>query len=144
MQSLKGLVLFGLVAVFIASVGIAPAHAQMPGIVVDVPFDFSVGSNHLQAGNYRIESTGAMNAFVTLSQTGGKTTYSLYNQGGHAAERNGQPYLVFTRYETDSFLTKIVISPNESYEMPLTGQQKEILAKATSTEQVNVPAGGSR
>ena len=62
----------------------------------------------------------------------------------HAAERNGQPYLVFTRYGTDSFLTKIVISPNESYEMPLTGQQKEILAKATSTEQVNVPAGGSR
>ena len=142
MQSLKGLMLFGLMAIFTASVASAPAHAQMPGIVVDVPFDFSVGSNHLQAGNYRIES--AMNAFVTLSQTGGKTTYSLYNQGGHAAERKGQPYLVFTRYGADAFLTKIVISSNESYEMPLTGQQKEVLAQATSADQVNVPAGGSR
>jgi len=143
MQSLKGLMLLGLIAVFIGSVASAPAHAQMPGIVVDVPFDFSVGSNHLQAGNYRIE-TAATNAFVTLSQTGGKTTYSLYNQGGHAAERKGQPYLVFTRYGADSFLTKIVISSNESYEMPLTGQQKEVLAQATSADQVNVPAGGSR
>jgi hypothetical protein len=144
MQSLKGLMLFGLMAVFIGSVASAPAHAQMPGIVADVPFDFSVGSNHLQAGNYRIETTGAMNVFVTLSQTGGKTTYSLYNQGGRAAERKGQPYLVFTRYGADSFLTKIVISSNESYEMPLTGQQKEILAQATSADQVNVTAAGSR
>ncbi len=144
MRSLKGNVLFVLMAVFVAWVAIAPAHAQGTGVVVDVPFDFSVGTNHLQAGSYRIESTSPMHSFFALSQTGGKTTYTLYNQSGHAAERNGQPYLVFTRYNADSFLTKIVISSNESYDLPLTSQQKEILALATSGDQVNVPAGGSR
>jgi hypothetical protein len=143
MQSLKGSVLFALLAVFVASVAIAPAHAQSEGLLVDVPFDFSVGSNHLQSGSYRIESAGPSHSFIALS-TSGRTTYSLYNPSGSAAERDGQPYLIFTRHGEESFLTKIVVSAKESYDLPLTGRQKEILAQATSIDQVNVPAGGSR
>jgi hypothetical protein len=144
MQSLKGSVLFALLAVFVATVAIAPAHAQSEGILVDVPFDFSVGSKHLQAGNYRIESAGPSHSFIALAQTGGKTIYSIYNPSDRAAERNGEPYLVFTRSGEESFLTKIVVSAKESYDLPLTSRQKEILAQATSTDQVNIPAGGSR
>jgi len=146
MQSLKHYVLFLLMAVFVAWVAIAPAHAQANGVAVDVPFDFSVGAKLLKAGSYRIETTGAQNSFIALSQIGGSTTYTLFNQRGSAADRNGQAYLVFVRHGAESFLTRVVFSSDEAYTLPLSGREREIVARAGTVEQLDVSAGsaGSR
>ena len=141
MQKLKESVLFALIAVFVASFAVAPAHAQSNGVSADVPFDFSVGSQHFTAGNYHVDLAGSQHSFVAISQIGGKTAYSIYNSGGASADRNGQPYLVFVRYGTESFLTKVVYSSNESYALPLSSREREIVAQASSFDHVDVPAG---
>lgn len=142
MQSLRKYVLFVLMAVFVASVAITPAHAQENGLVADVPFDFTVGSQHLTAGNYRVTLDGERRSFIAISQLGGRTAYSIFNQGGTPADRNGKPYLVFVRNGKDAFLTKIVMSPAQSYELPLSSREREIIAQSSTVEMVDVSTGG--
>jgi len=146
MQSLKKYVLFALAAMLVASVSIAPAHAQSNGVAADVPFDFTVGSRHLTAGSYRIALEGATQSFISLSQTGGATTFTIFNQHAPEDDGNGQPRLVFARHGSESFLTKIVFDSGETYVLPLSARQREILAHAGSVDQVAVSVGvaGSR
>ncbi len=146
MRNLKQYVLLVLMAVFVASLAVAAAQAQSTGVAVNVPFDFSVGSKHLSAGNYRIELGGAQHAFVAIFQQGGQTAYSIFNSGGYSADRNGQPYLVFVRSGAEAFLTKVVYSSTESYALPLSNRQREIMAQTSPVEMVDVSAGtaGSR
>jgi len=134
MQILKKYVLFVLMGVFVASLG-ASAHAQSAGLTANVPFDFTVGKATLKAGTYRVKAQGA---FVAFSEVGGKTIYSLLLQGGKAAERDGLPYLVFTRYGKEAFLNKIVFSGDESYNLLHSSREKEIMAHVTRGEEVAV------
>jgi hypothetical protein len=135
MQHLRKSVLFVLVGVFVASFAIAPAHAQSASVSASVPFDFAVGTASLKAGSYRIVTQGS---FAAFSLAGGNTTFTMLSQGGDASRRDGQPYLVFTRYGTESFLSKIVFSENESYAVPRSGREKELSAHLSSGEQVAV------
>lgn len=135
MQSLKKNVVLGLMAVLVVSFSVASAQAQSGAMKAEVPFNFSVVKTDLQSGNYSIKIQGA---FVAFSEVGGSTTYALLSNRGRAAERNGHPYLVFTKYGTESFLNKIVFSSTESYELPRSGREKEIMARVTTGEQVAV------
>ena len=135
MQHLRKSLLFVLVGVFVASFAMAPAHAQSASISASVPFDFAVGATSLKAGSYRIATQGS---FLAFSLAGGNTTYTMLYQRGDASRRDGQPYLVFTRYGAESFLSKIVFSENESYEVPRSGREKELAARLNSGEQVAV------
>ena len=134
MQNLKKTVLFVLMAVFVASLAIVPAHAQ--GIAATVPFDFVVGKTTMKADSYRIETQGG---FITLVDVqDGRASYALLSPGDDAANDNGQPYLVFTRYGTESFLSKVVFSADKTYNLPRSNREKEMIAHATSGEEVAV------
>ena len=133
MQNLKKSALFVLLAVFVASLAIVPAHAQ--GIEATVPFDFVMGKTTLKADNYRIQMQGS---FVAIEGVHGGTSYALLIPGTDAANRNGQPYLVFSRYGTESFLSKIVFSDDNVYKVPRSAREKEMMAHVTSGEEVAV------
>jgi hypothetical protein len=141
MQNLRKYVLFVFMAVFVASLAIAPAHAQSASISANVPFDFAVGKTSLKAGSYRIATQGS---FVAFSLAGRNTTYTMLYPGGDASRRDGQPYLVFTRYGTESFLSKIVFSEDYSYAVPRSGREKELATHLNSGEQVAVLIGAAR
>jgi hypothetical protein len=133
MQNLKKSMLLVLMAVFVASLTIVPAHAQ--GIEATVPFDFVLGKTTLKADNYRIQMQGS---FVAIVGAQGRASYALLLPGSDAANRNGQPYLVFTRYGTESFLSKVVFSADSIYNLPRSAREKEMMAHVTSGEQVAV------
>lgn len=143
MQSLKKYGLFILIAVFVASVAIVPAHAQSARIAADIPFDFAVGSAHLQAGSYKIVTQGTMGTFIGFTQADGKTRYTLLLRGGDSDTHDGQPYLVFHRCGAESFLKKIVFS-NGSYVLPRSKRERHIQGRPSTVEQMEVSAGGSR
>ena len=143
MQSLKKYVMFVLMAVIVASLAVSPAHAQGAGAAVSIPFDFSVGSIHLKAGEYRIQPSGALGTFLAFSSDG-NTKYTLLMPGDKAALHNGQPYLVFHRYGSEVFLRKLVLSAEKTYNLPSTSREKEILASSSSGEQVDIPMGSAR
>ena len=133
MQNLKKYVLFVLMTVFVASLAIVPAHAQ--GITANVPFDFVLGKTTMKADSYRLEKQGE---FVAIVGVQGRTSYSLLLPDRDAASRDGQPYLIFTRYGTESFLSKIVFSAKVTYNLPRSSREKEMMAHLHSGEQVAV------
>jgi hypothetical protein len=135
MQNLRKYVLFAFMAVFVASLAIVPAHAQ-GRLEANVPFDFVLGQANMKADSYRIESQGSIVAFVDAE---GRARYSMYLPGSDAADsHNGAPYLVFTRYGTETFLSRIVFSPNQTYDLPRSSKEKELAARLNSGEQVAV------
>jgi len=141
MQNLRKYVLFAFMAVFMASLAIAPAHAQSR-LEANVPFDFVLGQTTMKANSYRIASDGS---FIALVDANGKSLYSMYLAGSDAADHyNGAPYLVFTRYGTETFLSKIVFSTDRSYDLPRSSREKELAARLNSNEQVAVSIGAAR
>ena len=135
MQNLKKSVLFVLMAVFVASLALMPAQAQSGSLSANVPFDFVLGKTTLKADTYRIQTQGS---FIELVNAQGRSTYTLLLPGSDAANRNGQPYLVFTRYGTESFLSKIVFAADNIHNLPRSAREKEMMAHVTSGEEVAV------
>ena len=141
MQHLRKYVLFAFMAVFVASLAIAPAHAQ-GRLEANVPFDFVLGQTTLKADTYRIETQGS---FVALMDAEGRARYSMYLPGSDAADHhNGAPYLVFTRYGNETFLSRIVFSTNRTYDLPRSSKEKELAARLNSGEQIAVAIGAGQ
>ena len=144
MQSLKKYLFIGLMAVFaVTSLNIPAAQAQGPGAAATIPFNFSVGSTQFDAGDYRLHTEGSAGAFLALARIGGDTKFSMLIPGVNSDPNRGS-YLVFHRYGTEAFLTKVVFSPAETYDLPRTAREKEILSGTNSGDQVEVPVGSAR
>lgn len=133
MQSLKKM--FALVAVFGAALAVAPAHAQS-GMSVDVPFDFALGKTTLQSGHYRVAKSGL--SFASFVDAKRKAQFALLLPGDDARSHGAKPYLVFTRYAGETFLSKVVFSSNEVYDLPVSSKEKEIKAQLGSGQEVAV------
>jgi len=135
MQSLKKFVLFAGMAAIGAALAVAPAQAQS-GVSAKIPFNFVLGKTTLQAGQYRIAKSGE--SFVAVSGANGTTQFAMRLPGSHVRTSDGQPRLVFTRYGEESFLSKLVFSENEVYDLPVSGREKEMRAHLGSGEQLAV------
>jgi hypothetical protein len=135
MQEVKKMLFIAVMAVIAAS-AVAPAHAQVEKrMSVSVPFDFALGKATLRNGQYKVEElpTGVV-AFTNLD--GFARQFAVTSPGGQANGHNGEPYLVFTRYGSDTFLSSVVFSATDSYALPKTNREKELIAKQGSGNQV--------
>ena len=128
MQSAKKFVLVALVAVLGAMVAIVPAHADSDRRVsVTIPFDFVVGNSTLKAGDYRVEKL--QSGVVDFGSASGRHHFALVAPGS-SDNRKSDPYLVFTRYGHQVFLSKIALSVDDNYEV-LPGNTEKSLNQAS-------------
>ena len=142
MLSLRKYLFIGLMGVVVATSATIPAaHAQ--GAAAIIPFNFTVGSMQFQPGDYRLHTTGAQGSFLELSKIGGESKFTLLMPGVNDGSTR-EPYLVFHRYGKESFLTRVVFSNAEAYDLPRTSREKEILASQASGDQVEIPIGSAR
>ena len=134
MKSMKKVGLFILMAVIAANLAIVQAKAEGDSrVAINVPFDFAVGNSVLKAGNYKVEvlqsgvldfwSVDARQHFLTLIVAGAAST-----------GQKSDPYLVFTRYGSESFLSKVVLSVDDNYEVPTSSREKELISGLTAGE----------
>jgi hypothetical protein len=135
MQGVKKLLFVAVMAVIAAS-AVAPAHAQdEKRMSVNVPFDFVLGKSALRNGQYKVEELpSGVVVFTTLD--GHARQFALTSPGGKANGHNGDPYLVFTRYSGGTFLSRVVFSATDSYALPKTNREKELIANRTSGNEV--------
>lgn len=142
MQSRRKKLFVVLMVAFVASSTAVSMHAQSARLAVNVPFDFSVGKQHLNAGDYRVITQGS---FVSFSRAGGTTTTEILFPGEDVhSNHNGQPFLRFTHYGTEYFLRMIVLSEQDNYSLPRSPREKEILSTPRAVEEVVVSAGAAR
>lgn len=94
-----------------------------------IPFDFAIGQKYFKAGSYAITVT-RMSAGGTIATLSSKAddqfqTFHVFTSGEVS---KGEPHLIFTRYENQSFLTKILTS-EKSFTIPMSKAEKQIAGK---------------
>jgi hypothetical protein len=86
---------------------VASAHAQFdePRVVADIPFEFTVGTLSLPAGQYQFQRTES--GFVAVRDASGRALFTL---AGASLEDNGTPRkstLKFVTVQGRQFLTQV-------------------------------------
>ena len=109
-QMIKGLAMLVLV-VMLSLVTASATKAQSSRQVANIPFDFVVGSEELQAGEYRVEAASSTGMAMKISGEH-KGVYRL-SSTITASRRADKGKLVFHRYGNRYFLAEIW-TPGES------------------------------
>jgi hypothetical protein len=134
MQRVKKFLSLAVMAVLGAMVVNAPAHADSADhIVVNVPFDFVVGKNTLKAGDYKIKKLES-GVLELRSVDGQRDHFALVTEGAVSANHKSNPYLLFTRYGNQAFLSKVALSVDDSYDLLRSREEKKLIDSQSAGE----------
>jgi hypothetical protein len=128
MKSMKKVGWFILMAVIGANLAIVQAKAEGDSrVAINVPFDFVAGNSVLKAGNYKVEvlQSGVLDFWSIGAQ---QHHFTLIVAGAASASQKGDPYFVFTRYGSETFLSKVALSADDNFEVPTSSREKELIS----------------
>jgi hypothetical protein len=121
-----------------AALGSISLLAQAGGpIPVTVPFDFTIGSKSLAAGEYRVREQPQH--VLAIHSVKGNAAMMVMT---HAADPNagpGQVQLTFNQYGDRYFLSQVSYS-GRGWQLPQSRLEKELIAKRVSPKPVIVDA----
>ena len=124
----------------VLGVGLTAARADAQTgsrVVVNVPFDFFVGSTTLKAGTYKVAALDS-GVLVFTSEEATQQTFALSNRDG-ASNRSEQPHLVFARYGTETFLNQVFMSSaNDCNELRTSNRERTLQRKQVTGEEVSL------
>ena len=117
---------------------IVPARAQSGSrVLVNIPFDFSVGNTTLKAGRYTVEQL--QSGFVALSSNDGKEHQFALTIPGDSGNQRQEPHLVFTRYGSETFLKRVFFAGNADYhELLRSSREKELIKNQASGDELSL------
>src|ERR1700758_816569 len=127
MQYLLKRMLLAAITVLVVVVTIAPAHAQSGSrVLVNIPFEFSLGNTTLKAGTYTVEQLDS--GIIAFSSQNRKAERFALTSPGDPDKQSREPHLVFIRYGSEAFLRKVIFSGNEDCdELPESGREKDLI-----------------
>ncbi|MCM3869517.1 MAG: hypothetical protein ND895_02305 [Pyrinomonadaceae bacterium] len=134
-QILKGLTVLMLIGAVAMMAALVSAHAQSSShIVADVPFEFSVGSKPLSAGEYSVRSITTNGDTVLISSRDSNEAAVRLTNSIQAGVAPAKTTLVFHRYGQRYFLSEIWISGERTGRQLLkSGQERELQNQLAAT-----------
>jgi hypothetical protein len=120
-----------------AVLGPVSLRAQGP-IHVTVPFDFSVGSKPLAAGEY--EARQIMPMVLAIRSVDGQASIMIMTNAAQPTAPRGKATLTFNKYGDRYFLSQ-VSDYGHGWELPKSSVEKELIAKRASPRPVTVAGG---
>jgi hypothetical protein len=120
---------------------VATASAQSrPGVSVEVPFAFVVNGTAIEPGSYLIEAhlKGSSEILEIQSRDGRPITNVLTQSLSSPGAGEGQPKLVFNRYEGSSFLAEVWFSGRKGNRVPVGKAERELRAAGSAPSTVSV------
>jgi hypothetical protein len=138
MKSVMRFVLFVLVTLSGLALTIVPAHAESDGqMLVDIPFDFSMGNTALKAGVYQVDAL--QSGILVFSSNDSQQRRFTFTVPGESTNHSHQPELVFARYGNETFLSKVFLSDNnDCLDVPRSSREKTFIHKKASGEEVSL------
>ena len=132
MQFVLKPMLFATMTVLGVALIIVPAHAQSgTRLLADIPFDFSVGNTTLKAGTYTVEELES--GVLSFSSSDDKEHQFALTVQGNSGNQSPEPHLVFTRYGSEAFLTRVFFAGNEDYrELLRSGRERGLIKNQAS------------
>jgi hypothetical protein len=125
-------IITGTIFAFALILSVGKTLAQVPAILVNVPFNFTVGDKLLPAGKYTITlpSTGMIEIFNRGQRISTSSTVILDNR---ESENGGE--LVFTRYGDHYFLNEILCKfASMNVSLPTARSEKKIRTQEAMVE----------
>lgn len=109
---------------------VAPVGARGAGrIVVNVPFDFTVGDKTLPAGEYFIVRNTQLSAEgLMIRSTDGRHGAFVLTKSVQAEDRQGASQLVFNRYGDHYFLSRVWASGQNNGRELFTSRAEDVFA----------------
>jgi hypothetical protein len=152
---IKRLTILSLVSMFTLCAAVASANAQLSYPVrAKIPFDFSVGDNKLQAGQYTFNRVSADGKIMLVSSVDVNTSVFQPTFGIQVLTAKNESKLVFHKYGDLYFLEQIwtggqqagTLVPESRSERTIRQQlaktqQSNLSGKVTKVEQVEIVAG---
>ena len=125
-------------------VGLAASAQAQSRIKVEVPFDFTIGTTLLEAGEYTVKpaSPAAGSEVLTLTDAAGVSRFVMMGIRVEPSSKDTQAKLVFHRYGDVYFLSQAWLNAGDAgVEIRPGSQERELLAgKSTAPEGVTVLA----
>jgi hypothetical protein len=121
-----------------AALGPVSLRAQGP-IHITVPFDFTVGSKSLAAGEYEARQITPM--VLAIRSVDGQASAVIMTNAAQPSAVPGKATLTFNKYGDRYFLSQ-VSDYGHGWELPKSSAEKELIAKRASPRPVTVAAGG--
>ena len=108
-EFLKGFTMLVLIVTLALATAVASANAQSSAnkVVVDVPFEFSVGYKALPAGTYSVQSIVSAGDGLLIQSTDGKMSALRLSEATRRIKEKPQARLVFHRYGERYFLAEV-------------------------------------
>lgn len=127
MQYLWKSMLLAVLTVVGVALTIEPAHAQSGSRVsANIPFDFSVGNTTLKAGSYKVERLES--GILAFSSEDGREHKFALTFPGDSDRESQEPHLVFSRYGSEAFLKKVVLSSDvDCDELPESSRERKLI-----------------
>jgi hypothetical protein len=126
-------------------IGLAAASANAQSTIkVNVPFDFTIGTNLLEAGEYTVQPASAAvgSEVLALRDAAGNSRFVMMGIRREPNSKDKQPKLVFHRYGDLYFLSQVWLSAGEAgVEIRPGSHERELLAsQSTVAEGVTIVA----
>ncbi|HKN36559.1 MAG TPA: hypothetical protein VJX16_25230 [Terriglobales bacterium] len=134
--------LFTLAAVVALLLTVGSAYAQIGSdrmLVANVPFDFSVGTALLPAGQYTVQSIGTSNKTLLIRGSLPKASVIVLTIDTQASKEAAQSQLVFHRYGSQYFLSRVAVKGcTRGHELGRSKREVEMARNDTAQELVLV------
>jgi hypothetical protein len=138
MQYVMKSMLFVVITVLGLALTDVSAHAQTGSrVLVDIPFDFSVGNTMLKAGSYTIEQL--QSGILAFSSSDDKQHQFALTVPGDSGNQRQEAHLVFMRYGSEVFLNKVFFAGIEDYhELLRSSREKALIKNQASGDEVSL------
>jgi hypothetical protein len=137
MQCVFKSMLVAAITVLGAALTIVPAQAQSGRVLVNIPFEFSVGNTTLKAGSYKVERLDS--GIIAVSSEDGKEHKFVLTVPGNSEQQGHEPRLVFIRYGSEAFLKKVFLSTsNDCDELPKSSRERELIKSQASGAELSL------
>jgi len=133
-------VLASLSVLGLAVVLAAPIAAQSITVKASVPFEFTVGTRALPAGDYTVDTMSSSGILVVRSESGGSDASALtLSISGAKAGARSQILLVFHRYGDRYFLSQVWDGTKAAGRtIPISRPEREVSQRASTRQPEDV------
>jgi len=125
-------------------VGMTASAQAQSRIKVNVPFDFTIGTTLLEAGEYTVKPASASGSEVlTLTDAAGVSRFVMMGIRIEPSSKDTQAKMVFHRYGDAYFLSQVWLNAGDAgVEIRRGSHERELASKQAPAEGVAVLAQG--
>ena len=133
------------IALLLGAVSVYTQAENVPFIKVSIPFNFTVGTQTLPAGDYTISDSAVHpQSVIWLQSSDGKNVAVVGTHPSYALDPSARTQLIFQHSGNEYFLSQIwTLGSSSGFEVQLSNRAKELARNGSSGDVTTIVADAS-